>query len=42
MSPEQTRTERATLAIHMKWTGTINLALVLGFVSYVLTMCFWR
>jgi hypothetical protein len=33
---------RRRLEIHKTWTSTVNLALVLGFVGYILTMCFWR
>lgn len=42
MSLEEIRAGRDRLAIHKAWTGTVTVALVLGFAAYVLTMCFWR
>ena len=42
MSIEDVRTSRNRTEVHARWTSTVNLALVLGFIAYVLTMCFWR
>lgn len=42
MSPEDIRASRDRLAIHKRWADLGTLVLVLGFIAYVLTMCFWR